>query len=120
MATGINYYLNTTWTWGQNNRDKKRFARYMALYAVSGMLNVLSNELFLSMLPDNEFQMFIMNKSLAVQKPFFTMKLDKFMAVIGATVVGMLVNFLGQKRWVFKGAEDQRRQPFPVDKGLQD
>jgi putative flippase GtrA len=37
-----------------------------------------------------------------VQTPFLTLKLDKFLAVIGATVVGMIVNFLGQKLWVFK------------------
>jgi putative flippase GtrA len=102
VATFVNYYLNKTWTWGQSNKDTKRFARYLALYAVSGFLNVFSNEIFLNILPDNEFQMFIMDKSLAIQKPFFTMKLDKFIAVIGATIVGMIVNFIGQKLWVFR------------------
>lgn len=107
FATFVNYYLNKTWTWGQNNRDTRRFARYVALYAISGLLNVLSNELFLSILPDNDFQMFIMDKNLAVQKPFFTMKLDKFLAVIGATIVGMVVNFIGQKLWVFNSRDDK-------------
>lgn len=117
LATFVNYYLNKTWTWGQSNRDRRRFARYMVLYAVSGLLNVVSNEFFLSVLPDNEFQMFIMDKSLAVQKPFFTMKLDKFLAVIGATVVGMMVNFAGQKLWVFKMAEASADSVFPADEG---
>lgn len=106
-ATFLNYYLNKTWTWGQSNRDSKRFAKYLALYAISGLLNVLSNELFLNILPNNEFQMFITDPSAAVQKPFLALKLDKFLAVIGATIVGMVVNFVGQKLWVFKEATAQ-------------
>lgn len=105
-ATFLNYYLNKTWTWGQNNRDSKRFARYMALYIVSGFLNVLSNEVFLSVLPNNEFQMFITDPAASVQKPFLALKLDKFLAVIGATIVGMIVNFVGQKLWVFKNSAE--------------
>lgn len=66
------------------------------------MLNVGSNEVFLHILPDNEFQMFIMDPNAKINKPFLTFKLDKFLAVIGATVVGMIVNFIGQKLWVFK------------------
>lgn len=113
-STLFNYYLNKTWTWGQNNRDTKRFTRYIALYSISGLLNVLSNELFLRWLPDNEFQMLIVHTELAIQKPFFTIKLDKFLAVIGATIVGMMVNFIGQKWWVFKEAETPA---FPEDSG---
>ena len=113
-STLFNYYLNKTWTWGQNNRDAKRFTRYVALYSISGLLNVLSNELFLQWLPNNEFQMLIVHTELAIQKPFFTIKLDKFLAVIGATLVGMMVNFTGQKWWVFK---DSASHTFPVDSG---
>jgi putative flippase GtrA len=113
-STLFNYYLNKSWTWGQNNRDAKRFTRYVALYSISGLLNVLSNELFLQWLPDNEFQMLIMHTELAIQKPFFTIKLDKFIAVIGATLVGMMVNFIGQKWWVFKESE---KPSFPEDSG---
>jgi putative flippase GtrA len=101
-ATFLNYYLNKTWTWGQDNRDRTRFVKYLALYAISGLMNVGSNEIFLRILPDNEFQMLIWHKESIVQTPFLTLKLDKFLAVIGATVVGMIVNFLGQKLWVFK------------------
>jgi putative flippase GtrA len=68
---------------------------------------VLSNEIFLQWLPDNEFQMLIVHTEQAIQKPFFTIKLDKFIAVIGATVVGMMVNFIGQKWWVFKEESGQ-------------
>jgi len=101
-ATFLNYYVNKTWTWGHSHRDNKRFVKYLVLYAVSGILNVASNEIFLRILPDNEFQMVVIQKARAIQTPFLTLKLHKFLAVIGATIVGMIVNFLGQKLWVFK------------------
>ncbi|MCC7297701.1 MAG: GtrA family protein [Bacteroidia bacterium] len=101
-ATFLNYYLNKTWTWGQSNRDSKRFAKYLALYVVSGLLNVVSNEIFFNIFPKNEFQMLIIDPQALLQKPFLTIKLNKLFAVIGATVVGMVVNYIGQKLWVFK------------------
>jgi putative flippase GtrA len=108
LATLLNYYLNKSWTWGQSNRNSKRFAKYILLYAISGLLNVLSNELFLTILPNREFQMFISDPAISVQKPFLAFKLNKFIAVIGATLVGMVVNFIGQKLWVFKSANADR------------
>jgi putative flippase GtrA len=104
LATLLNYYLNKSWTWGQTNRNSKRFAKYILLYAISGLLNVLSNELFLRVLPSREFQMFISDPAISIQKPFLAFKLNKFIAVIGATLVGMVVNFVGQKLWVFKSS----------------
>jgi putative flippase GtrA len=113
-ATMFNYYLNKTWTWGQSNHDPRRFAKYVLLYSISGLLNVLSNEAFLKWLPDNEFQMLIIHAEQAVQQPFFTIKIDKILAVLGATMVGLLVNFIGQKTWVFK---DLKNPTFPEDQG---
>jgi putative flippase GtrA len=34
-------------------------------------------------------------------KQLFAVKIDKLFAVLTATVVGMGINFLGQKLWVF-------------------
>ncbi len=113
-ATMFNYYLNKTWTWGQSNHDPRRFAKYVLLYSISGLLNVLSNEAFLKWLPDNEFQMLIIHAEQAVQQPFFTIKIDKILAVLGATMVGLLVNFIGQKTWVFK---ELKNPTFPEDQG---
>ena len=113
-ATMFNYYLNKTWTWGQSNHDPRRFAKYVLLYSISGLLNVLSNEAFLKWLPDNEFQMLIIHAEQAVQQPLFTIKIDKILAVLGATMVGLLVNFIGQKTWVFK---DLKNPTFPEDRG---
>jgi putative flippase GtrA len=58
--------------------------------------------------------MLIVHTEQALQKPFFTIKLDKFLAVIGATIVGMIVNFIGQKWWVFK---ETSATSFPEDTG---
>jgi putative flippase GtrA len=99
-ATFLNYYLNKTWTWGHD--DHSRFGKYLLLYAVSGLLNVLSNEIFLHVRPDKLFQMYVLDPGQNIPKPFFSLKLDKFLAVIAATGVGMVVNFIGQKLWVFK------------------
>lgn len=100
-ATFLNYYLNKTWTWGQSNRDLKRFSKYMFLYAISGLLNVISNELFLKVLPNYFLELRITNNQHQYLANFLTLKIDKFLAVIFATLIGMMVNFFGQKVWIF-------------------
>jgi putative flippase GtrA len=99
-ATFLNYYLNKTWTWGHD--DHSRFGKYIALYAISGLLNVASNEIFLKVLPNQLLNANITNLETKVVRTLATIKLDKFIAVLGATVIGMVVNFIGQKLWVFK------------------
>ena len=101
-ATLFNYYLNTKWTWGQTDKDKGRFARYMFLYILSGMLNVGSNEFFLYTIPESNINIFFENIELGNSTILTSFKFHKFAAVILATLVGMVVNFLGQKLWIFK------------------
>lgn len=100
-ATYFNYYLNKSWTWGKPEKNKRLFVQYIGLYAISGIINVITNELLLRTLPDNEFVMMI-QKHTGQEIKFFAVKLDKFLAVIGATIVGMIINFTGQKLWLFK------------------
>ncbi len=103
ISTMVNYYLNTTWTWGQNQRDKKRFTKYMILYCISGSANVFSNELFLHLLPNSEIALqFFNHENQETAKELLRLKFDKLAAIILATIVGMIANFLGQKLWVFK------------------
>lgn len=104
-ATFLNYYLNRSWTWGHD--DHSRFAKYLALYAISGLLNVASNEIFLKVLPKQLLNANITNLDTNMVRTLATIKLDKFIAVLGATVIGMVVNFIGQKLWVFKSSETQ-------------
>jgi hypothetical protein len=82
------------------------------LYAISGSVNVLTNELLLSVLPDWILQLNVVfpNKLVGDEiikntflgsKQLFAVKIDKLFAVLTATVVGMMINFIGQKLWVF-------------------
>lgn len=76
--------------------------KYIMLYALSGTMNVLSNEFFLMILPNAELVLHVDFPQETLNFPIFAVKIDKFFAVIFATLVGMVVNFLGQKLWVFK------------------
>jgi hypothetical protein len=65
-------------------------------------MNVLSNEFFLMILPNAELVLNLDYPKGMLDVAIFAVKIDKFFAVIFATVVGMIVNFIGQKLWVFK------------------
>ncbi len=102
LATWVNYQLNKRWTWGQKNKNKDRFARYIALYTFSGILNVISNEIFLSHIPIADLTLNLNYPSQNLNTDIFAVKINKFFAVIFATAIGMMMNFIGQKIWVFK------------------
>ncbi len=115
----VNYQLNKRWTWKQNDKSRKRFAKYLLLYLLSGLTNVSSNELLLNWIPDYEFTINLWDahgllpvesinnlpshgldmKNLIYMS--IPVKFDKLIAVLGATGLGMIMNFLGQKLWVF-------------------
>jgi putative flippase GtrA len=102
LATILNYQLNKAWTWGQKDKDTQRFMKYVFLYVLSGTTNVFTNEFFLMTLPNADLILHVDFPKDAVVFPIFAIKIDKFFAVIFATAMGMVVNFLGQKLWVFK------------------
>lgn len=85
----VTFYLNKYWTWKQKEKSKKRFGQFLFLYAMSLLINVSLNELFLYILHENSFWEFLPHKYL--------------IAVIGATGFTAVFNFIGQKFWVFKG-----------------
>jgi putative flippase GtrA len=94
------YNLNKWWTWGEQKHTGKQFARYITLYGISGVLNILSNELFLKWLPNREIVVSFRDNQGVVDE-LLAFKADKIFAVILATTVSMVVNFWGQKKWVF-------------------
>jgi len=63
---------------------------------------VVSNEVFLATLPNAELLLSLDGADFVSKEPFFAIKVDKFFAMIFATIVGMIINFIGQKLWVFK------------------
>jgi putative flippase GtrA len=102
FSTGVmtGYSMNKWWTWGEQKHTGKLFARYVTLYGISGILNILSNELFLQWLPNREIVVSFRD-SQGIIDELFAFKADKIFAVILATTVSMVVNFWGQKKWVF-------------------
>jgi putative flippase GtrA len=95
-----NYNFNKYWTWGQRDKSNQRFARYITLYGLSGLVNILSNELFLSIIPNIEMVFSFRAVSGSVNE-LMAIKADKFFAVVLAAGVTMVINFVGQKKWVF-------------------
>jgi putative flippase GtrA len=68
------------------------------------VINVMVNEYSLSIIPNNEF-LLMMRPESNEMKELFALKLDKVFAFGIATAVSSVVNFLGQKFWVFGGRE---------------
>jgi len=123
VATGVNYKLNSLWTWGMKKGDnpyqkqQSVLRNYLLLYAMSGSVNVLTNELMLFVLPNWVLQLNVVfpshtlaaaaKSTLMGTKELISVKIDKLFAVLVATIVGMMVNFLGQKLWVFGKSKSQ-------------
>lgn len=111
VATLFNYKCNKYWTWESKKSKTQLFKpsetlkKYLVLYTLSGLINVISNEFFLQALPDWELQLNMVQSPLLTMG-LFAVKFDKLAAVLGATALGMGINFLGQKLWVFVKTHD--------------
>ncbi len=132
VATLVNYKLNKSWTWGNTAKSNYSFSakslklgfslsnvrtKYAILYTFSAWVNVMLNRILLKQLPDNYWKIVSvktadLNGVNAVQHQLFAIKSDKLIAVLVATVVGMIINFIGQKLWVFANSDkDQGKLP---------
>jgi putative flippase GtrA len=85
----VTYSLNKLWTWKKKDKSKARMAKFVALYAFSLVMNVAVNSSMLFLL--HHFADII-------DLPY-----KYFIAFIGATGFSAVMNFIGQKFWVFKG-----------------
>lgn len=84
----VTYTFNKLWTWKTKDRSKKRVVKFALLYGSSLLINVGVNSLLLFMLHEN--------------KTLIDLPYKYFIAFIGATGTSAVVNFIGQKFWVFK------------------
>jgi putative flippase GtrA len=91
IGTTVTYYLNKFWTWRRKGRSTKGFLKFLALYACSLTMNVAVNALLLYLLHNFAALGDLPNKYL--------------IAFIGAAGASAVVNFIGQKFWVFKTEE---------------
>jgi putative flippase GtrA len=77
------YYMNKRFTWKQKNRSNRRLARFFTLYGISFVVNIMGNKWALTW-PD-----------------FVPLLKVKDVAFFFATGLSVVINFLGQKLWVF-------------------
>ncbi len=84
----VTYSLNKLWTWKKKDKSSSRIAKFVALYAFSLVMNVLVNSSLLFLLQHFAYILDLPNKY--------------FIAFIGATGFSAVMNFIGQKFWVFK------------------
>jgi putative flippase GtrA len=88
-GTFVTYNLNKIWTWRKRDKSRTRFIKFMALYGLSMLVNVAVNTFLLFMLHKYKDIIDLPNKYL--------------IAFVGATGTSAMLNFAGQKIWVFKG-----------------
>lgn len=100
VGTFVTYNLNKYWTWRKNDKSKLRLVKFIGLYATSMIINIIVNEYGLQIFPNNEFLLSIRPVE-GLPEELFAFKLHKIFAFGFATVVSSVVNFLGQKLWVF-------------------
>jgi len=84
----VTYSLNKLWTWKQRDRSNKRLVKFTVLYGVSLFLNVFTNSTLLYILENNQ--------------DIYDVPFKYFIAFVGATGMSAVVNFVGQKFWVFR------------------
>lgn len=87
----VTYNLNKFWTWKKKDKSNKRIVNFYILYLFSMLLNVLINSGMLYLLLNKESLHFVPKKYLV--------------AFVVATGASALLNFFGQKWWVFKTKE---------------
>ncbi|MCF8278682.1 MAG: GtrA family protein [Flavobacteriales bacterium] len=92
----VTYTLNKIWTWKKRDSSKSRMAKFVTLYGLSLVMNVLVNSSLLFLL--HHFA------------DILNLPYKYFIAFIGATGFSAVMNFLGQKFWVFKGDEPETPQ----------
>jgi putative flippase GtrA len=78
-GTAVTFLLSKYWTFEVKERSVKEVVRFVSLYSTTFLLNVTVNKVVLLIFP---------------QWYFF--------AFLCSTGAGMVVNFIGQKWWVFK------------------
>lgn len=79
LGTIVAYFINKYWTFEKTQRCYKEIGRFATLYATTLTVNVVVNKISLVLFPT-----------------------WVFFAFLAATGVSTVLNFIGQKWWVFK------------------
>lgn len=101
VGTVYTYYLNKLWTWRHTEKSNKgMLLTFVLIYAVSLVLNVFLNDFCL-----NNIQKFTVNLNIFTNQKsidLFSFKGEKFLGFFFATLGSAVLNFVGQKYFVFK------------------
>lgn len=92
-GTFVTYNLNKLWTWRRRDKSNSRFAKFMLLYGTSMLVNVATNTFLLFVLHNYSHIIDLPNKYL--------------IAFVGATGMSAVLNFAGQKVWVFRTKSEE-------------
>ncbi len=84
----VTYYFNKRWTWRKKDKSSIRLLKFSLLYGFSLIMNVSTNSILLYILYHNP---------ILANLPF-----KYLIAFCGASGMSALVNFTGQRFWVFK------------------
>lgn len=84
----VTYWFNKRWTWRRKDRNNRRLVKFLLTYGVSLVLNVGINSALLHLLHTQSSLAGVPNKY--------------FVAFVGATGFCSVMNFLGQKFWIFR------------------
>jgi len=97
----VTYNMNKFWTWKQPEKNNKRLGLFTILYAVALAVNVGTNNLMLSSLPNYTFN-FMLNSDTNEIIKSIVIGVDKLAAFVIATGASVTLTYIGQKYWLFK------------------
>ena len=93
-GTGVAYFMNKYYTFGRKEKSFEEVRNFIFLYLFSLAANVLVNKISLLLCP-------VIFANVSIINNFETIKVFAFVAATGTSTV---INFIGQKFWVFKPA----------------
>lgn len=101
VGTVYTYFLNKRWTWRYTEKSNKgMLLKFGVIYAISFIFNVAINKYGLELIDDFtiNFRLIFSDQN---TMDLIVLKGDKFLAFFFATLVSAVINFIGQKFFVF-------------------
>lgn len=100
----VTYNMNKYWTWRKTDKNSRRLMLFVLLYAGAMAVNIASNSLALSSLPDNLINLRMLGE-MGDPQDLITIQFDKVLAFVIATGISATLTFFGQKFWLFKDSD---------------
>ncbi len=95
LGTIVAYLINKYYTFEQKRKSKSEIVRFLGLYISTLVANIFVNKIALILLP-------MIFKYILILNNFEMIKLFAFLCATGTSTI---LNFIGQKYWVFVSKE---------------